>query len=54
MKKETSEVADIIEKNEGRKRLESEIIYNDTVDFVYAQAKVKKLSSISFKEFGKQ
>jgi trigger factor len=54
MKKDAAEVADIIEKNEGRKRLESEIIYNDTVDFVYAQAKVKKLSGISFKEFSKQ
>jgi trigger factor len=51
MNKDSAEVTELIEKNEGRRRLESEIIYNDTVDFVYAQAKIKKLSAVSYKEF---
>jgi trigger factor len=51
MNKDASEVRDLVEKNDGRRRLESEIVYNTTVDFVYEQAKVKKLSPVSYKEF---
>lgn len=51
MNKDTAEVLELIEKNDGRRRLESEIIYNDSVDFVYAQGKIKKLSAIPYKEF---
>lgn len=45
------EVKELIEKQEARSRLESEILYNQAVELVYEQAKVKKLSSVTLKEF---
>jgi trigger factor len=51
MKKDESEIRGMIEKNGMRSRIESEILYNNAVDFVYEQAKVKKLKPESFKDF---
>jgi trigger factor len=51
MKKDIEEIRKMTEQDGVRARIESEILYNNTVDFVYEQAKVKKLKPESFKDF---
>ncbi|HNX60290.1 MAG TPA: hypothetical protein PKK43_14405, partial [Spirochaetota bacterium] len=47
------ELKKMIEANNAKGRLDSEILYNNAIDFVYAQAKVKKEKPVSVKDFMK-
>jgi trigger factor len=49
--KTTDDIMKMIHENDARGRIESEIRYNNTVDFIYEQAKVKKEKPVSVKEF---
>ncbi len=51
--KTAEELKSMIEANNARGRLDSEILYNNAIDFVYEQAKVKKEKPIPVKEFMK-
>ena len=47
------ELKKMIDANNAKGRLDSEILYNGAIDFVYAQAKVKKEKPVSVKDFMK-
>ncbi len=51
--KTDEEVLQLLDQNEGRSRVENELIMDQTMDFIYDHAKVKKLKSISYEEFMK-
>jgi trigger factor len=53
MKRSEDELRTMIEKSQSRARVESEILYDAAIEFLYEKAKVKKLSPVALKEFVK-
>jgi trigger factor len=49
--KTVEEIDQLLEQSNGRSRIENELLMDQTMDFIYAQAKVKKLKSIPYEEF---
>ncbi|HOW83628.1 MAG TPA: trigger factor [Spirochaetota bacterium] len=45
------EVEKIIEKNRSRESIENELLLNNSIDFLYSNAKVNKVKPVSFEEF---
>ena len=53
MKRSEEELRSMIDKSNSRARIESEILYDNAIEFLYEKAKVKKLSPVALKEFVK-
>ena len=53
MKRSEEELRSMIDKSNSRARVESEILYDNAIEFLYEKAKVKKLSPVALKEFVK-
>ena len=51
--KSVEEVEKIIEENGSKENIESDLILNSAIDFIYNNANIKKLKSISFEELQK-
>ena len=49
--KTLAEIEEILSKNESKKDIESELLLDNAMEFIYKNAKVKKLKPVSFKEF---
>ncbi len=49
--KNESEINNLIDKNGSKPNIESELLFNKAMDFIYEKANIKKLSPISAKEF---
>ncbi|HEY1406410.1 MAG TPA: hypothetical protein VF857_07370, partial [Spirochaetota bacterium] len=49
--KTAEEIRSMIEANDARGRLDSEILYNGAIDLVYEQGKIKKEKPVPVKEF---
>ncbi len=49
--KTVEEIEKIIEENESRENIETELLLDGAMEFIYENAKVKKLKTITFEEF---
>ncbi|MBN1534653.1 MAG: trigger factor [Spirochaetes bacterium] len=49
--KTVEEINQMMEQSNGRPRIENELLMDQSMDFIYDQAKVKKLKSIPYEEF---
>ncbi len=49
--KTVEEIEEVFSKNESRKDIYSELLMDIAMEFIYTNAKVKKLNPVSFKEF---
>ena len=54
MKRSEEELRAMIEKSNARSRVESEILYDSAIEFLYEKSKIKKLSPVKLKEFVKK
>ena len=51
--KTAEEIEKIITENDSRENIETELLLDGAMDFIYENAKIKKLKPISFEEFAK-
>ena len=51
--KTAEEIEKIVTENETRENIETELLLDGAMEFIYDNAKVKKLKPISFEEFAK-
>jgi FKBP-type peptidyl-prolyl cis-trans isomerase (trigger factor) len=51
--KTVEEIEQIITENDTRENIEMELLLDGAMEFIYDNAKVKKLKAISFEEFGR-
>lgn len=49
--KTVEEIEEILARNDSKKEIESELLLDNAMEFIYKNAKVKKLKPLSFKEF---
>lgn len=49
--KTEEEIVQLLESNNGKPRIENELLLDQAMDFIYNNAKVKKLKGISYEEF---
>jgi trigger factor len=53
MNRSEEELRTMIEKSDARSRIESEIVYDSAIDFLYEKSNIRKLAPVSLKEFAK-
>ena len=51
--KTVEEIEKIIAENDTRENIETELLLDGAMDFIYDNAKVKKLKPVTFEEFAK-